>query len=225
MKSRQRGFTLWELLMTLLVAGVLLGIGVPNVMQFQRAGAMTGVVNDLVTGLLTARTEAVKRQVPVTLCLSDDPFADPPTCTRTAIADSKRGFIVWADENGDLDVLGNPDLSDPSDGDAIVDAGETILYRGAPPTGTIFVSTNCGHIVFGPNGWVRPVAGQCATNFTTQQIFLFCDDRGRRLAAGQLSSARAVRVEGTGRGVMLQEPGQITTAFTTTGASAALCPP
>src|SRR5262245_36179758 len=140
MKSQQRGFTLWELLMTLLVAGILLGVGVPNVMQFQRAGAMTGVANDFVTGLLTARTEAVKRQVPVTMCLSDDPFANPPVCTRDQVANSTRGFIVWADENGNLDALGNPNLADATDGDAVVDMNEQILYRGAGPTGTIRVS-------------------------------------------------------------------------------------
>ncbi len=37
--------------MTLLVAGILLGIGVPNVMEFQRNGAMTAVANDLITGV------------------------------------------------------------------------------------------------------------------------------------------------------------------------------
>jgi type IV fimbrial biogenesis protein FimT len=78
---QQRGFTLWELLMTLLVAGILLGIGVPNVMEFQRNGAMSSAANDLVTGVLLARTEAVKRQVPVTLCLSADPDAVTPTCS------------------------------------------------------------------------------------------------------------------------------------------------
>ena len=64
--------------MTLLVAGILLGVGVPNVMEFQRNGAMTAAANELVTGVLTARTEAVKRQVPVTLCASPDPDRPEP---------------------------------------------------------------------------------------------------------------------------------------------------
>ncbi|HUQ51320.1 MAG TPA: GspH/FimT family pseudopilin, partial [Gammaproteobacteria bacterium] len=84
--SRQHGFTLWELLMTLLVAGILLGIGVPNVMEFQRNGAMTAAANTLVTGLLMARNEAVKRQAPVTVCLSDNPTAVAPTCAPNAVA-------------------------------------------------------------------------------------------------------------------------------------------
>lgn len=225
MKAQQRGFTLWELLMTLLVAGILLGLGVPNVMEFQRSGVMTAAANDLVTGLLQARTEAVKRQVPVTFCLSDDPAADPPACVREAVSNSTRGFIIWADENGDLDALGNPDLSDTTDGDAIVGVGETVLFRGAAldPNARLRLSANCGHVVFGPNGWAQPVAGQCATtwNAGTQQVFVFCDDRGNRLAAGRLGAARAIRVEGTGRGTVLQEQAQIAPAVTLTGAT---CP-
>src|SRR6187431_233223 len=99
--SRQRGFTLWELLMTLLVAGILLGIGVPNMMQFSRNAAMTAAANDFVTATLTARTEAVKRQAPVTLCLSDNPTDANPTCVAGNVSDSAtRGYVVFVDENG-----------------------------------------------------------------------------------------------------------------------------
>ena len=49
MERRQHGFTLWAAMTTLLVAGILLGVGVPNVMEFQRNGAVTAAANDLVT--------------------------------------------------------------------------------------------------------------------------------------------------------------------------------
>ena len=72
---RQSGFTLWELLVTMLVAGMLLAVGVPSFRDAQRNSAITAAANDLITGLLAARAEAVKRQVPVTLCASPDPAA------------------------------------------------------------------------------------------------------------------------------------------------------
>jgi prepilin-type N-terminal cleavage/methylation domain-containing protein len=59
--SRQHGFTLWELLMTLLVAGILLGIGVPNVMQFQRNSAMTGATSSRPFSSHARRPSNVKR--------------------------------------------------------------------------------------------------------------------------------------------------------------------
>jgi hypothetical protein len=184
---------------------------------------MTAAANDFVTGVLLARTEAVKRQVPVTLCLSDNPTDPTPTCSPNAVADSAtRGFIVWVDENGDTDAFGNPDLTDASDGDAVVDGTETlILMARAAPGGSILVSANCGHISFGPNGWVRPVGALCAASFGTPAFVTYCDDRGRRLTSGQLSSARAVRVDSTGRGVVLQEATPVNLALGFTGAT---CP-
>src|SRR6187551_3770506 len=111
--SRQCGFTLWELLMTLLVAGILLGIGVPNLLQFSRNASMTGAANDFVTAALQARTEAVKRQAPVTFCLSDDPLAATPTCAPGSVFGSlTRGWVVFVDENNNVDADGARILTD-----------------------------------------------------------------------------------------------------------------
>ena len=196
--------------MTLLVAGILFGIGVPNVMEFQRNSVMTATANDFVTAVLAARTEAVKRQVPVTLCLVDNPAAAAPPdlqCEPDPVADSTRGFVVWVDENGNVDANGIPIITDGTDGNAAIDAGETILRRGTVQQGTILVSTNCGHVSFGPTGVPRQVAGECFPfdDASPWAAFLFCDDRGQRIAAGGLSSARFVRVDRFGRGQVQAE--------------------
>jgi type IV fimbrial biogenesis protein FimT len=208
----QSGFTLWELLMTLLVAGILFGIGVPNVMEFQRNGAMTAAANELVTGMLMARAEAVKRQAPVTLCMSDNPTAASPTCSPNAVTDSAtRGFIVWLDENGNFDgVTGERILTDGTDGNAAYDAGELLLMQSAPPGGTMRVSTNCGYVTFAPSGWPVQAGALC---FPQNRAVLYCDDRGRRAAAGNLSSARVVRIDRPGRGQSLHEIGDVNDAI------------
>jgi type IV fimbrial biogenesis protein FimT len=199
----QSGFTLWELLMTLLVAGIVLGFGVPNFMEFQRNNAVVAAANELVTGTLMARTEAVKRQVPVTLCLSSNPTDPAPTCEPDPIADSDaHGFIIWADENGNVDANGAPILTDGTDGNGAVDAGETVLMQSAAPGGALRVSANCGHIGYGPNGFPRAVAGLCAPAIRS---FLFCDDRGNRATAGDVSTARVVRIDAPGRGQVLTQ--------------------
>src|SRR5687768_11053641 len=111
----QSGFTLYELLVTLLVAGILFGLGVPNFLEFQRNGAMSAAANEMITGLLAARAEAVKRQVFVTWCLSANATAANPTCAPAAVGNAAdRGFIVWVDENGNLDATGAPILTDGS---------------------------------------------------------------------------------------------------------------
>jgi Tfp pilus assembly protein FimT len=221
--------------MTLLVAGILLGVGVPNVMEFQRNSAMTAAANDLVTEVLAARTEAVKRQVPVTLCLTADPLAADPVCAPDPVADSELGFVVFVDENGNVDANGRPILADATDGNAVFDAGEIVLRRTAVPGGSIRLSTNCGYVSFGPTGVPRAVAGECFpfTTATPWTAFLFCDDRGQRMAAGTLSSARFVRVDRFGRGQVLQEIGgangmgvnnTITGTLQVAGINPALCP-
>jgi type IV fimbrial biogenesis protein FimT len=198
---RQYGFTLWELLMTLLVAGILLGIGVPNVMEFQRNGAMTAVANDAVTAVLVARTEAVKRQAPVVFCLSANPTDEFPTCSPAAVADSTVGI-----------------LTDATDNNLTVDADELVLVRSVAPDGTtIRVSTNCSYVSFAPSGFLRQVGATCAPaapGAPRARALLFCDDRGRRRAAGDLSAARAVQIQRSGRAQVVQEEGQINTSFT-----------
>lgn len=195
--------------MTLLVAGILLGIGVPNVMEFQRNSAMSAAANDFITAVLAARTEAVKRQVPVTLCLSANPTAAAPACQTTTSTDSTTGFVVFVDENGNA-VDGIPNLGDATDGNAAFDpgAGETeVLRRTAAPDGSIRISTNCSYVTFGPTGVPQQAGGLCFpfNGGVPWAAFLFCDDRGRRIAAGGLSAARIVRVDRFGRGQVLQE--------------------
>jgi type IV fimbrial biogenesis protein FimT len=214
----QHGFTLWELLITLLVAGILIGIGVPNVMEFQRNSAMTTAANQLLTGLIVARTEAVKRQVPVGLCLSADPTAANPTCSPNPVANAQNlGFVVWVDENNNP-VNGVPTLTDPTDGNGVIDPNELILMREVPPGGTIRLSANCGYFSYGTNGFTRQAAGLC---FPNPRNVLYCDDRGRRLAAGSLSSARIVQIDRPGRGVVLQEKANIDPLIASTGGT---CP-
>jgi type IV fimbrial biogenesis protein FimT len=211
MKSQQHGFTLWELLVTLLVAGILLGIGVPNVIEMQRNSVMSAAANDLVTAALMARAEAVKRQVPTALCLSTNPLATTPTCSPAAVADSlgTLGVIVWVDDDGD----GVPETTD---GNAVVNVNEVILSRFAVRPLPLQLSTNCGYVSYAPTGFPRAVTGLCFPFAATPITFLYCDDRGRRLAAGSLSSARIITIDRLGRGQAFQDEtivnGQIATS-------------
>jgi type IV fimbrial biogenesis protein FimT len=209
-----RGFTLWELLVGLLVAGIVLGMGVPNLLEFRRNNAMASAANDLIGAIMLARAEAVKRQVFVTLCAQDAAFA-VPTCTPTG-AGSNGGYLVWVDESGPVDANGAPILTDATDGDAVVDAGEQVLLqRDDPQDITIFAASTAGaqsgYVSFGPNGFRRNVPALGAT--PSIDIVLFCDVRGNVAASGSLSAARVIRVDPTGRGQVLREVADINNAI------------
>jgi prepilin-type N-terminal cleavage/methylation domain-containing protein len=210
MKAKQpSGFTLYELLTTLLIVGVVVTIGVPNVMELQRNTAMTGAANEIITGILAARAEAVKRQVPVVLCASPDPTAANPTCAPDGVG-TNGGFIVWADENGNFDANGAPNLGDATDGNAAVDPGEAVLIQRDVPGGTINVWADSGYIAYAPSGFRRDVA---ATGLPSASWLLLCDDRNNRPASGQISSARAVRIDATGRGLVQQTQAEVANAL------------
>jgi prepilin-type N-terminal cleavage/methylation domain-containing protein len=217
---RQHGFTLWELMMALLVAGILFGIGVPNVLEFARNGAMTAAANDLVTGVLMARTEAVKRQAPVTLCLSLDPTSATPTCAAGPVTDSQTtGFFVFVDENNNFNADGTRNLADGTDGNAVRDAGELVIMQSDAPGAPMFLSADCGYVSFAPTGFTRAAPGGCFPAVRTS--ILLCDDRGRRVTAGSLSSARVVQIDRPGRGQVLTETAVIDPVI---GALGATCP-
>jgi len=63
-----RGFTLIELMVTLTVAMILLAIAVPSFTYVTVSSRLTTTANELVTALTVARSEAIKRNVPVAFC-------------------------------------------------------------------------------------------------------------------------------------------------------------
>ncbi len=95
------GFTLIDLIVALVVAGVLLTIAVPSMRNFLQDARITTNTNELVLSLTLARSEAVKRLTTVSLCASDDGI----DCTDT---DWELGWIVFTD-NG---VIGAVDTDD-----------------------------------------------------------------------------------------------------------------
>jgi type IV fimbrial biogenesis protein FimT len=202
-KTAQHGFTLWELLITVVVAGVVLGIGVPSLMDFQRNNAIVAAANQYLTGTLLARTEAVKRQRPVTICASANPTAANPTCTADGEG-TNGGFIVWVDDTGNVDPdTGAPITTDATDGNAVVDAGENvILMRSTAPGGAVQVAGDFGYVTYGPNGYARRARG---LGYGPATRIVFCDDRGIGETSGGISMARVLRIDALGRGQILSE--------------------
>jgi type IV fimbrial biogenesis protein FimT len=67
-RSRQRGFTLLELMTTLAIAGILLGITVPAFQGMMVSSRLRTTTNDFAAAVNIARSEAITRNRPVTFC-------------------------------------------------------------------------------------------------------------------------------------------------------------
>jgi len=90
------GFTLLELMITLVIAALFLTVGVPSYLNLIRNSRAATNANELVTALTLARSEAVRRAANVTICRSADGAACGGNWTD--------GWIVFVDgaatENG-----------------------------------------------------------------------------------------------------------------------------
>jgi prepilin-type N-terminal cleavage/methylation domain-containing protein len=217
--KRTAGFTLLELMITVFVAAILLAFGVPSFIEFQRNNAIAAAANDLVSATLAARAEAIKLQVPVTLCASANPMAANPVCSPTG-AGANGGFFVWVDENGNVDANGVPIINDPSDGDAVRDAGERVLLVRPAPGLPINVFANTGVVSYGANGFRRFTIAGLAVQPPVIDV-LYCDDRGNRGTASG-STARVVRIDRAGRGQTLRDVDEVTPVIGTI--PGAVCP-
>lgn len=89
MRKYQQAFTLIELMTTILVLAVLIGLAVPSFQTMIENNRVVTQSEDLATALNYARSEAVRRGTRVSVCAS----TDGQTCS----ADWNKGFIVIAD--------------------------------------------------------------------------------------------------------------------------------
>ena len=201
MKNRhQNGFTLYELLITLLIVGVILSLGIPNLSEFSANSRLTGAANDLHASFQLARSEAARAKTNITICASANPFDAAANCGGTW----NQGFIVFLDDNGDLLRAG---------------ATETVLRAHGPldPEIILAVANNASYFSYASTGLGR---GDVGGNPALTQV-VFCDDRGNITAAGGNSAARLFVATPLGRATILRDKGLIGTALGNMGAT---CP-
>ena len=71
-KKVGRGFTLLEALVALAVASIMMVVGIPGLTNLYLDNRRTSSVNDLLSGLQIARSEAIKRNRRIVVCASSD---------------------------------------------------------------------------------------------------------------------------------------------------------
>jgi type IV fimbrial biogenesis protein FimT len=96
-----------ELLFTMAIVGLVTALAVPNFRNFVQNNRAAEEANALVGALMLARSEAVTRGVPVSVCASDDSL----TCADSD--DWSTGWIVFTDNNAPLGQV--DDDVDPPD--------------------------------------------------------------------------------------------------------------
>lgn len=162
------GFTLIELLIAVAIASILLGMAAPAFSDLIQSNRQTGHINQLVSHLNYARSEAIKRGINIMVCKSQDGM----NCTTANECD--QGWILFAD----------------NDDDRQHDVAETLLAVQHPLGHDISISYGAfpsdNYVLYYPTGY-------SLGNGT----FTFCDSRGEDYAKalvlskpGRLRSSR-----------------------------------
>lgn len=130
-RSRQRGVTLYEAIVTLTVAGVLAAVAIPTLQATLATARLTTATNTLMAALATTRSEAIKRGERVVLC----PSNDYQSCTDAS--DWHVGYLLYVDH----------------DDDHRLDPGEPVLRTFDALTGvTVRSSVYRDHVTYQPSG-------------------------------------------------------------------------
>lgn len=176
-KSRQVGFTLTEMLMTVAVLGILMSVAAPSMRAVAQNSRVTAAHNELTGALQLARSEAVKRRENISVCAR--------STNNSCGNDWKNGWLVFTDSG-----------ATPGS----VDAGEIVLAIVQPMAPGVRVS-NLAKLAAGSGGiatrsFVR-FSGRGSSNWQGGGTFVFCDPRGASslsalniVVSGDIRSAR-----------------------------------
>jgi type IV fimbrial biogenesis protein FimT len=177
-KSCQRGFNLIELMVTVTLVGILLGIAIPSMRDFIRNNRLSGGVNDVLHSLNVARTEAIKRQQGnVVVCGTASP--DVADAAKRCDYNNFTGWFVFQDTNGNWQhENAEPVLEQHTTLDSSV---------------TVKLDANDAIVSYGPSGFAQPAGAKRPT-----ATMVMCDSRGVH-QVGNAATARALFITATGR--------------------------
>jgi prepilin-type N-terminal cleavage/methylation domain-containing protein len=196
----QNGFTLYELMITLLVVGFVLTLGMPNLAAFSQNSRITSTTNDLHAAFQLARSEAARSKSNITICASDNSLSAAADCH----GNWDDGYIVFVDRNGDLARDGT---------DEPVLRAQPVIAAGV----NLIIANNSGYFSFAPTGLGRGNVGGVAA---VSQI-LICDDRGLIESSKDFSSGRLLVATPLGRTSIIRDYNQVNNAAALMGAT---CP-
>jgi type IV fimbrial biogenesis protein FimT len=163
-KNAQAGFTLVELIITLVIGGIIMTQAVPSFANMIASNRLVTQTNDLVADIHLARSEAATRGTQVILCRSGNSRATTPSCGGTNKTWTT-GWLLYV-ENDDITGF-------------LASGGDTLLRIGQPAHSVVTVmSDTAGNtsLTYNADG----TAGSTA-------VFAICDANGGTTTGRQIN--------------------------------------
>ncbi len=176
---RQRGFTLIELMVTLAVLAIVLGIAIPSFNAMIRNNQSLALGDELISALNFTRSEAVKRSDIVTLCASN--------AARDGCGDDwTNGWLIIRDRDAGGEQGNNP----------TVNADADILRDREPLANGMSIAMNRGaavtHVRFNQLGALARTDNNQVTGLVRHEDCTNDSARAIRISlSGSVNSARA----------------------------------
>ncbi len=169
---RSPGFSAIELMVTLVVALIVVGLAIPVFSRISAQNHLATTANDFASAFTMARQSAVQLGAPVALCAGDDAgcFSD---------VDWSQGWLAFVDR----------------DQDGTLDASERVLYTGSASRSDVLVAGNQvmqKPVIFTPMGFALQPSGAFAAGTLRVCVTAPIENNARNLV---LSKPGRLRVE------------------------------
>ena len=170
--KKTSGFTLVELMIALTLVSILVIVAIPSFSGSMKRNRAASQANDLVTALAQARSEAIRRNLVITVCSS----ANSTTCA--ASTNWATGWIVFIDvnQNGAYDDDGDTDLCETGSNNLPSEDCVLKVYPELSGNSTLTASANflqfrgSGETLASANDSFPPQPGNCKTTDKEKRV-------------------------------------------------------